>query len=266
MAKSNEFVGFPEGILRRKPIRLPVLANESNWFSLNKFAGLLGQAHPWYAEQRDITSAIRSQVEFEKGELKRLEIGSIFYICGPEPEVAGPMLFAKDKQTSYVLKNALGSDLITFKYWFVTHGKVAESEEICQLPVAAHKSEPRALVSHKSGKKSCTKFRKLRDSQDLSLWEATTNHPRMHQVRLHASEIGIPVYGDANYGSRYPVSTIKEVWQGRKQIPRFSGLGMVLTELDISEVLPETLPLSGKLPKSLSVLMRKYGLVGWGII
>jgi hypothetical protein len=108
MTEPGAFIGFPEGMVRDKPVRLPILANESTWFCLDKSAGLAGQAHPWYSDRLDVSSAIRKQAEKGKGELKRLGILGAHYICGPEPEFEGPMILSKDKGTAHILRNDLG--------------------------------------------------------------------------------------------------------------------------------------------------------------
>jgi hypothetical protein len=260
MAELNAFIGFPEGWLRDKPVRLTVLANEPDWFAVNKLASLLGQAHPWFAGQADITAAIRSQAEAGKGELERLGISGCYYIYGPEFETPGPLLFAKNKSSANLIKNAIGSDQICFTHLFLTEAKVSESELICELPVAIHKDKPVAVVSHRFGKKSSTRFRKIKGSETLSLWEAATTHPRMNQIRLHAAELGIPILGDADYGRMDRLDDRRENRGFRLVKPRFSGVAMFLSEIDLSRILPEYPKLEVEPSRQFASLLRKCGL------
>ena len=101
----------------------------------------------------------------------------------------------------------------------------------------------------------------MAESEYLSLWEVLTTHPRMNQVRLHAAEVGLPVYGETVYGAIDLPSNSKVAHNERKRTPRFSGLGMVLTEIDLSQILPEGTLLSGGMPKPFTVLLRKCGLI-----
>lgn len=259
MAKKGDFIGFPEGRLREKPVRLPVLANQEDWFAVNKFAGILPQAHPWYSERPNLTSAIRDQISEGKGELKRLGVSNCHYIAGSECEFEGPSLFAKTKPSSDFLKNAFGSDQFLFRFWFLTPHRSKESEHSCELPVGAHKSEPHAAVTHRFGKKSSTRFRRLGESDHLNLWEATTSHPRLHQIRLHAAEVGLTIYGDLLYGSPDDESAFKSYRKHRAFNPRFSGLTAVLKSLDISGAIGHACVLEASIPKPLVSLLKKCG-------
>jgi len=260
MAKNGDFIGFPENRLREKPVRLPVLQNEPDWFAVNKFVGLLPQAHPWYQDKPNLTQAIRDQVDEGKGELQRLGISHCYYICGPECESSGPALFAKTKAGADLLKNAYGSDQIEFRYWFVTRNRTSESELVCELPIGRHKERNRAVISHRFGKKASTQFRKQDESEYGALWEATTSHPRIHQVRLHAAELGIPIWGDDLYGEQKDEEPAK-FHRRRNQVrkPRFSGLALILVSMNLTRSFDENVALKATFPKPFSLMLRKCG-------
>ena len=263
MSKNGEFIGFSEGRLREKPVRLPVLANERDWFAVNKFSGLLPQAHPWYKDQPNVTQLIREQVKAGKLELQRLGISHCYYIGGPECESAGPAIFAKTKQGSDHLKNALGSNQIEFRFRFLTTARHTEAELHCDLPVGPHKSEHRSVITHRYGKKSDTRFRKLAESDRMTSWEAVTFHPRLHQIRLHAAELRIPVFGDPIYGLNEHSETERLKGKGtRNSNLRFSGLALVLVSLNLSRVFGGDLVLEASGPKPFLSLLRKCGLQG----
>lgn len=261
MASSKAFVGFPEGMIQDKPARLPVLSNEANWFSLDKFSGLLGQAHPWHTDRPDVARAIRSQTESGKAELNKLSIKSAFYVCGPELEFAGPMIFGKNKDSADHLKNAYGSEQFIFTYRFLTESDHPKEVIECNLPIAMHSKLPRAQISHRTGKKSTTRFRKVARSRHLSLWEAETTHPRMHQIRIHAAESRIPILGDQLYeaAEQFPDSKAHRR-EKMSFLQRFSGLAAVLVQIDLSKLFPEIGPLVGDLPKQFLTLLRKLEL------
>ena len=255
MAESKAFIGFPERMLRDEPVRLPLIRNGPDWYVLNKIAGLSAQVHPWYSSQPDITSAIRKQIQAGKGELKRQNIENAFYICGPEPEVSGPVLYAKNKQTADSLKNSLGSDLFKFTYLLIASGNVSDSELVCSLPVAYHSTESRALISHQSGKKSLTTFKKIRETMDYSFWEAESTHPRMHQIRLHAAEAGLIVLGDSLYGGQSSAPS-----KTGQRLARFPGIALAMIGMDFTPVRNEDSSLKVELPKPYSAFLKKTGL------
>ena len=262
MDKPQAFVGFPEGMVRDKPVRLPVIANQESWFALDKPVGLLGRAHPWYPGRGDITTEIRRQIDGGKPELAKLSIRHAYYICGPDPEIAGPVVFAKNEEAGNRLKNAYGSDQFKFIFRFVTDACMSVAETECGLPVAMHTTDAKACISHKTGKKSLTRFRKVAETSDLALWEAETRHPRMHQIRIHAFESGIPILGDPIYGFRGTDNEPMARSVKRNFVRYFAGLAVVLTEIDGSRVFSEIDSVSGELPKPFRSLLRKSGLEG----
>lgn len=248
-------------MLRGKPLRLPLIENEPDWYVLNKLSGLLGKQHPWFQGRPDVCSAIRAQLEAGKPELKRLGVTGAYLVYSPEPDLAGPMLFAKDRDAGEFLKNALGSDQLGFDYLMVTEAKTDGSRLHCELPVGSHRTEARSVVSHKFGKKSSTTFKKLHETPSITLWRARTKLPRMDQIRIHAYEVGIPVFGDRLYGGD---ADEVQVW-GNKTLQdtlrRFSGIGLALTRIDLSAVEVGIVEIEAPLPKPLSLLLNKCGLV-----
>jgi 23S rRNA-/tRNA-specific pseudouridylate synthase len=263
MPKSQSFIGFPEGMLLGKPVRLPVLENTADLFALNKLPGLVGKPHPWFPGKPDVCSAIRHQISLGKGELERLNIERAYSVYSPEPDLGGPMVFAKHKVAGDCLKNALGSDMLNFTYYLVTASRNDGSELKCDLPIASNRNEPRATISHKYGKKSSTQFNKIKETGALTLWRATTIFPRMDQIRLHAFELGIPAIGDCLYGpprAEFELRS-KRTRTTNKSQGQFSGVGLALIQIDISRVFPEISILEASLPRSMRSLLVKSGLL-----
>ena len=248
-------------MLLEKPVRLPVLENTPDLFALNKMPGLLGKPHPWFRDRRDVSSSIHDQISLGKGELERLHIEGAFIVYSPEPDVSGPILFAKHKSAADYLKNALGSDLFCFTYYLVTASRTDERSIECDLPITQDPIEPKAVISHKYGKKSSTRFNKINESDSLTLWRATTSLPRMDQIRLHAYEAGIPAVGENLYCHRKSQSEPIFKRQNKKPLARFSGVGLSLIQIDISRVFPEISNLEAKLSRPLSTLLVKSGLL-----
>ena len=125
--------------------------------------------------------------------------------------------------------------------------------------MAHHKDKALALVSRRSGKKSSTSFTRINAHGKASLWEAITNLPRLDQVRLHAAEVGIPVFGDNLYGLSKEADTGGTGRnQGRR--PRFSGLAMYLGEMNLMSVPVAGAVLRVSPSKQFSVFCRKCGI------
>lgn len=248
-------------MLSGKPLRLSLIENESGWYVLNKLSGLLGKQHPWFQGRPDVCSAIRAQLDAGKPELRRLGVTGAYLVYSPEPDLSGPMLFANNRKTGEFLKNALGSDRLGFDYLMVTVAKVEGSILHCDLPIGNHRTEARSVVSHKYGKKSSTTFKKLHETPSVALWKARTKLPRVDQIRTHANEVGIPVFGDRLYGCDADEIQVRGNETLRDTLRRFSGIGLALTRIDLSAVDLGITEVEAPLPKPLSLLLRKCGLV-----
>jgi len=117
-------------------------------------------------------------------------------------EASGVMLVAKTAAARAFLKNEMGSLAFRFNYRFLaTETDVRDDGELLSdLPLAIHHTKPLALVSHKTGKKTVTQFRRLERFGEVALWESESPYDRFHQVRVHAAEVGLRLLGEEIYG------------------------------------------------------------------
>lgn len=194
-------LSFPPGSLAENALRLEILYASAGVFAIEKPAGIAG-----------IGSAFRAQIAAGKPSACALGLRRPQLVFSPEPEISGIRIYAdKDSESFRIWKNALGSSFFLFRYIFLTRPTASrESPFSCTLPVAQHTSKPLALISNTTGKKSETVFRRLEKSGEFELWEAETHFPRLHQIRLHAQECGLPIVGDALYGG-VPAISVAEL-------------------------------------------------------
>lgn len=195
-------LSFPPNTLLENAIRIPIIFAE---------AGIVAFAKP--AGTPDFSNALRKQIAEKKPSALALNLAQPQFVCGAEDEISGTVIFA-DKATGTLerWRNALGSVQLSFRYIFLAQPPEPddETEFLCDLPVAQHFSEPRALISHKTGKKSATIFRRLEKLGTRELWQAETTFPRPHQIRLHAAECGLPIVGETLYAN-VPAVQISEL-------------------------------------------------------
>ncbi len=129
-------------------------------------------------------------------------VSAVFPLAG----MGGAVPFAGDLGVLSRLREEYGSDRWTLRFRLLARGAPDRRELVCDLPVAVHRSEPRSLVSRRTGRKASTVFRRLLDGPGLSLWEARTSFLRPDQIRLHAAESGIRIAGESVYAREDPVS------------------------------------------------------------
>ncbi|MGC6456079.1 MAG: hypothetical protein ACON46_06065 [Coraliomargaritaceae bacterium] len=268
MNKQRKAIGFPPTLLGEAAIRLPVLDETADWIALNKSTGFGVRAHPW-DQVADLDQALNSQLDAAKPELVATQaelFASIYYL---EPEVSGVALFAKNRASLDPLRNAYGSNLLRFRFFFIAAQFKDDSEAVLSsdAPLLQHRLKNKMIPSTAKGKKARTDFRCLASSAiGWSLWEATTHYCRLHQIRAHAALLGIPILGDVCYDG--PVSpSLRELMPKKRgpglAAPAFSGLALHLQEV----VLPnlgdkDAVTVSADAPKDFRVLMERMGLGG----
>ena len=88
------------------------------------------------------------------------------------------------------------------RYIAVAQGRLLEPHGFITLPLAREAPyEPRQVVrADGDGKYACTEYRVLAQNDCLTVAECILHTGRMHQIRVHFSAIGHPLFGDAFYG------------------------------------------------------------------
>lgn len=194
----------------------------------------------WYPRTPMLAESITYQAAQGKPELERLGVSKngVTAIYSMEPDLSGVALFATDPETAEFWRNSYGSDGFTLKIHFVAETASPGDEAECDLPLARHFRDKRCVVSHTTGKKTQTHFRRLEVMGRFSLWEATTHFYRMHQLPVHALEVGMTILGDTTYSSSRPLflSELKRSYRpskGKEETPLYEGMAMHLAELTV---------------------------------
>ncbi|MGE9296211.1 MAG: hypothetical protein ACQKBV_08010 [Puniceicoccales bacterium] len=232
-----ERIGFPPPLLGDVPLRLPVAPVADGLLALGLPGGLLSEAHPFYAGQPPVIAAIQAQLRASKPELERLGLEIALGINFIEPEMSGVLLVGVTRPGVERWRNALGSRQLRFRYDLVARADANLPGILeCDLPLARHRREDRMLVSHKTGKKCTTTFTRVGQLGELDLWRAETLLPRLHQIRVHAMEVGLALPGESLYGEH---ATLTWADFGRKGA---SGARTIATApmIHLAEISPVT--------------------------
>ena len=115
---------------------------------------------------------------------------------------SGLMIIAKKNEILKNLKNQFKQRKVFKEYLTIVNGITKESG-IINAPIGRHPAnrKKRALIS--SGKEAHTSYKKLANNEDLSFLKVIIKTGRTHQIRVHLSSIGHPVYGDQMYSNSY---------------------------------------------------------------
>ena len=200
-------LGFPPPLLGDHAVRLRACYEPGAWLALEKPAGIWARPDTGSGKVApSMDEGIWKQLGRDLPSWNALEVESGFRpktVFPMDLAVSGIGLWGLSDAWSERLRNVYGSGqgVFVFELFSSRNGEIDDVFEV-DLPIAQHLQEPdRWLVSHSTGKKAQTRFERIH------IWEragvehrrAETNFLRGHQIRLHATEAGVPILNDSVY-------------------------------------------------------------------
>ncbi len=253
--------------MSERPLRIGLLANTAGFFALEKPAGVVATRDASGGARDTLLDVLRQELEKGKKQLKDKRIAEAHAVSFPSPEISGIFLCAKTEEAKRLLKSTMGAYGFAFTHRFLTYGRRPSDEFVCELPLVHPAKSSRMRVSHATGKKASTRFRKIRElAGGFALWEAESRYNRRHQVRLHAAESGLPALGDQLYAGSGPVylSSLKRAYRakGREQplygFPCVHLAKLEFTDPESGEPVTIEAPLPGRFA-ALIARIERYG-------
>lgn len=121
---------------------------------------------------------------------------------------SGQLLVAPNLEVLQLLRSDFSNKRLLKRYLFLTRKEVSWTEHRIAMAIAHHPKNKRKMVVQRGrntphrGKwyPAETTFRFVERVHGLNLWEATMRTGVMHQIRLHASMLGLALVGDRLYG------------------------------------------------------------------
>ena len=130
-----------------------------------------------------------------------------------DKETSGLLVVAKNDHAHRMLSQQLRNHDMTRSYIALVHhqhGKV-------DAPIGRDsKDRQKMAVTMHNSKRAVTNFTVLRRYRSMSLIECRLETGRTHQLRVHMSYIGYPVYGDPKYGWRKDDQTYGQFLHAKK--------------------------------------------------
>ncbi len=131
---------------------------------------------------------------------------------------SGLIMIAKNNTAHEFLVNEMKEHHFTKKYIAVVRGNIEKDEFEINTPIGRHLTQPHKMaVNGKGAKESLTKVKVIERLDGATLIELTLITGRTHQIRVHMSSIGHPVYNDTLYGfGKVKIKTEEQVLQSYK--------------------------------------------------
>ena len=192
-------VNITENTLTIEPEDIPlnVVWEDENMLVVNKPSGML--THPTPIEvSGTLVNALLFKYgqnlsdingEFRRGILHRLDRNT-----------SGLLMIAKNNKTHEWLVDNMKQGNIEKKYLAVVKGVIEQDEFTINKPIGRNPNQPHKMMISEDGKESISIVRVLKRYKDATLCEIRLITGRTHQIRVHTSSIGHPVYNDTLYG------------------------------------------------------------------
>lgn len=124
-----------------------------------------------------------------------------------DKDTSGLILIAKTNEMHTFLAKQLQEHKIIREYQAITVGTILHKKMRIDMPLARDKKNPlKKVISNFNSKNAITNVKLIKnfvyEKQNFSLIECSLETGRTHQIRVHLSHIGFPIYGDGVYGKK----------------------------------------------------------------
>ena len=117
-----------------------------------------------------------------------------------DADTSGIIVVAKNNNAHKSLSVQFEKRKVFKTYFAITWGKWKEKAGTIDMPINRNKKDPTKFSVFETGKKSITRFEVKKSYRHLSLVEFYPETGRTHQIRVHSSFKGNPIFGDKKYG------------------------------------------------------------------
>lgn len=212
-------------------IKLDIVYEDENMLVVNKPSSML--THPTINETSGtlvnaLLYAYGNNLSDLNGEFRR---GIVHRL---DRNTTGLLMIAKNNKTHEFLSEQIKNHKIEKKYRAIVKWDWEKDEEIIDLPIGRNPKQPHKMMVREDGKESQTILKVIRRFKEATAVELTLITGRTHQIRVHMSHKGHPIYNDTLYGAgKGKVSTDEQVLQ---------SFSLVFTKPFSDEIISLTIP------------------------
>ena len=143
----------------------------------------------------------RTALSFLKEYVKKSNRRNDVYVVHRlDRDTSGLMMFAKDPQTQFTLRNNWHQIVTDRRYVAVVNGEMEKDEGTVESWLTDRTLYVYSSPVDDGGQYSVTHYRTIRRGNGFSLMELRLETGRKNQIRVHMADLGHPVVGDGRYG------------------------------------------------------------------
>lgn len=114
-------------------------------------------------------------------------------------DTSGLIMIAKNQFSHMNLAKSMEKNLIKKSYLAIIHGNLENKEGTIDLPIGRPTDETIKRAVLEEGQRSITHYKVIESYKVDALVELLLETGRTHQIRVHLSYVGCPIYGDQLY-------------------------------------------------------------------
>lgn len=177
-----------------QPRGFEILHEDRDLIVGNKAAGLLTVAALW--EKSHTAHGLLNQY-IRKGNPRSNKV--VYVVHRLDQATTGVLIFAKSEAVQIQLKNNWKDTVKT--YYAIVHGKMAKKKDLISSYLAEDEDYVvRDTGDSEEGKLARTEYEVITETDKFSLLRINLLTGRKNQIRVHLSDAGHPIVGDAKYG------------------------------------------------------------------
>lgn len=173
-------------------IPVKVLYEDEDILAVNKPRSM--PVHPSRGHSRDTLA--NAVMYYLKG-----KSGGFHVITRLDKDTSGVVLLAKNPLAAQILTDGIKNREIEKEYIAAVNGVPSPETGTISAPIRKADNDGIRRIISPDGKEAVTKYEVIAAEEHLSLVKLCPVTGRTHQLRVHMSHIGTPIYGDNMYGA-----------------------------------------------------------------
>ena len=118
-----------------------------------------------------------------------------------DKDTSGIIIIAKNDKAHIKLSEQIKNHEVEKTYIALVRGVVKENTATINMPIGRSTKDRKKMAVSEKGKNAITHFKVIKRYKNYTLLEVKIETGRTHQIRVHLSQIGYPIVGDAVYSN-----------------------------------------------------------------
>jgi len=199
-------------------IPLNILYEDSDLIVIDKPAGMVVHPAPGHPDGT-LVNALLYHCRDLAGIGGELRPGIVHRL---DKDTSGVLVATKNDRAHQSLAEQFKEHSIRRRYLALVHGQVQQVRGVVDRAIGRHPTERKKMSSRsRQGRRAVTRWEVLRrfDLDRLSWLELALETGRTHQIRVHMSELNLPLVGDPVYGRQRRANAVADL-ELRKRLQR----------------------------------------------